>query len=52
MTQLLDRIWCRIFHKSYHIRREMLHGWQFVHCTNCKITWPERCASDASATKE
>ena len=42
MTQLLDRVWCRIFHKSYHVRKEVLHGWQFVYCNQCKRTWPQR----------
>jgi hypothetical protein len=46
MTQLLDRVWCRIFHKQYHVPQEALHGWQFIHCLKCKITWPQRSAAN------
>ena len=44
MQQLLDRIWCRIFHKQYHVPQEKMYGWQFVHCLKCKAVWPERRA--------
>ena len=42
MTQLLDRVWCRLFHGRYHVQGEETHGWQFVHCSKCNTTWPER----------
>jgi len=48
MTQLIDRVWCRIFHKAYHTVLEKgstVPGWRFVYCNNCKRAWPERCAS-------
>jgi hypothetical protein len=38
----LDRLWCRLFHKSYYVMRETMYGWQFVHCLRCKVTWPRR----------
>jgi len=48
MGQLLDRVWCRWFHKAYHTVLEKgstVPGWRFVYCNHCKTTWPERCAS-------
>lgn len=51
MTQLLDRVSCRIFHKAHHVRKEALHGWQFVYCNKCKRTWPQR-SGETSAKEE
>ncbi len=46
IKQLLDRVSCRIFHKQYHVRKEALHGWQFVYCNKCKRTWPQRTGEE------
>jgi len=49
MQQLLDRVWCRWFHKAYHTILEKgstVPGWRFVYCNNCKTSWPERCAKE------
>jgi len=51
MTQLIDRVWCRIFHKAYHVELEKgstVPGWRFVYCNNCKRAWPERTASSGA----
>jgi len=50
MTQLMDRIWCRLFHKRYHVQQEQVHGWRFWHCNKCKITWPQRALSEETAS--
>lgn len=53
MHQLLDRIWCRFFHRRYHKVLEKgcnVPGWHFVNCAFCKTSWPERTAkSEAPA---
>jgi hypothetical protein len=46
VQQLLDRVWCRIFHKRYHVPQEKMHGWRFIHCLHCKHTWPQREGND------
>ena len=51
MTQLLDRAWCRIFHKRFHMPQETMYGWQFVYCLHCKVTWPERRSSPATGSE-
>ena len=38
--QLLDRIWCRIFHRVYHVERQVVGKWTFIECQKCKRTWP------------
>jgi len=42
MAYPLDRLWCRLFHKRFHVLKEEMYGWQFVHCISCKVTWPRR----------
>ena len=46
MTQLLDRVWCRIFHAQYHVPQEKMYNWRFIHCMKCKIVWPQREGSN------
>jgi hypothetical protein len=40
MTELWDRIWCRIFHRRYHVEKEQMYGWQFIRCVHCEKVWP------------
>jgi len=49
MTQLFDRVWCRMFHRQYHVTIEKgttVPGWRFVYCNHCKTSWPERTAKE------
>jgi hypothetical protein len=43
-NQLLDRIWCRLFHRRYHTLApgDAVAGWRFIRCSKCNATWPER----------
>ena len=50
MHQLMDRIWCRFFHRKHQVLLEKgctVPGWRFIYCNHCKTSWPERTAKEA-----